>query len=453
MIKKQVIALLLVMVSLTANILYAEFTDIGGHWGEQVIQQAAEIGIIKGRSDTQFDPDGEVTCAEFTVMCVRALNQETTIGDEDSFSDVTKNDWFYTEIESAVQLGLIYKADKFFPNDPITRERMATIAYRAYGKDAQTAVLDFSDAEDISDWAREPIAKSITAGLINGMGDGTFQPKANLTRAQSAAIVSRLYDKLPGNGGSPSPTEEPIPGITSSPAMTPSVSPSPGSGNNGGGGGGGNIPIHTPSPAVSGSPTESSSPSISPEVPSVNPSVTPNPSQSPDNPAPSPDEPIISGNTVTFSLDDNWTKGPLPGPQINGTAVSTYSTVKKGASVVYQPKIASKYYAAVWVYVVNEGTDSDTDVKYQVFHNGRVDEFRINMALAENGYYFAGIYDFAGTGKGNEYVKVSRTSDGTAKTTISAIRFDLLREQTDVINPIYNQDSEVESSIYVIPKK
>ena len=197
MIKKQVIALLLVMVSLTANILYAEFTDIGGHWGEQVIQQAAEIGIIKGRSDTQFDPDGEVTCAEFTVMCVRALNQETTIGDEDSFSDVTKNDWFYTEIESAVQLGLIYKADKFFPNDPITREEMAKVAvnafmYRSGAADVTGVALSFSDSNEISGWAVEYVEKAAALNLINGMDDGSFAPNSYMTRAQGTVVISRV---------------------------------------------------------------------------------------------------------------------------------------------------------------------------------------------------------------------------------------------------------------------
>ena len=44
----------------------------------------------------------------------------------------------------------------------------------------------FTDASDIAAWAVEDVNNAVGLGIINGMDDGSFQPKANATRAQAA---------------------------------------------------------------------------------------------------------------------------------------------------------------------------------------------------------------------------------------------------------------------------
>ncbi|MBR5535738.1 MAG: S-layer homology domain-containing protein [Clostridia bacterium] len=49
-----------------------KFTDIKGHWAEDVINEAAEEGIVNGRGDGTFRPDEPITRAEALAMVMRA---------------------------------------------------------------------------------------------------------------------------------------------------------------------------------------------------------------------------------------------------------------------------------------------------------------------------------------------------------------------------------------------
>ena len=77
----------------------------------------------------------------------------------------------------------------------ISREDMAVIASRLIEllniKKAENKV-EFSDKNDIADYAAEAVDILSGLGIINGMGDGTFSPKTNVTRAQGAKVIYEL---------------------------------------------------------------------------------------------------------------------------------------------------------------------------------------------------------------------------------------------------------------------
>ena len=54
--------------------------------------------------------------------------------------------------------------------------------------------LAFTDNADIAAWAVDDVKNAVNLGIINGMDDGSFQPKANATRAQAATMLSQLWD-------------------------------------------------------------------------------------------------------------------------------------------------------------------------------------------------------------------------------------------------------------------
>ena len=79
----------------------------------------------------------------------------------------------------------------------ITREEVTTIFYRLLTEESRnfyhTTEHNFSDvADDL--WSRTAIATMANAGIVNGMPDGTFKPKANMTRAEFAAVAARFDD-------------------------------------------------------------------------------------------------------------------------------------------------------------------------------------------------------------------------------------------------------------------
>ena len=47
----------------------------------------------------------------------------------------------------------------------------------------------FSDREEIASYAQEKINILVAKGYLNGMGDGTFSPNSNTTRAQAAQLI------------------------------------------------------------------------------------------------------------------------------------------------------------------------------------------------------------------------------------------------------------------------
>ena len=82
------------------------FTDIKGHWAEKYIQQAAELGWIKGFEDGTFRPDTYITRAQAMTMINRVLNripEDTSdlLDDMNVWPDCNPGDWFYLAVQEA----------------------------------------------------------------------------------------------------------------------------------------------------------------------------------------------------------------------------------------------------------------------------------------------------------------------------------------------------------------
>ena len=82
----------------------------------------------------------------------------------------------------------------FDPDAPITRAEFATIAVRFFGGSYE-GEDQFTDIA--GHWANKYINRAAVLGLINGKGDGTFDPNADITRAEAMAIVNRTLGRKP----------------------------------------------------------------------------------------------------------------------------------------------------------------------------------------------------------------------------------------------------------------
>ena len=129
----------------------------------------------------------------------------------DRFTDVSQTAWYHDAVQWAVDKGLMngVSDDTFAPNDTCTRAmvvtmlwRLAAILYRyaqAQGKGFTGAwmfLLDYPDADQVSEWADEAMHWMTMHGIITGMGDGTLAPKDNATRAQIAAMFLRFCAEM-----------------------------------------------------------------------------------------------------------------------------------------------------------------------------------------------------------------------------------------------------------------
>lgn len=171
----------------------AEFSDIAGYdWAKAPINALKNMGIINGYENNKFLPEKKITRAEFVNIFVSAF--KISGGNADiSFSDVNKGDWFYESVMAACAAGYINGtgSGSFEPNSFISREDMAVILARYLGMEYDFT-MRFSDAENISPYAKGAVAQLCRKGIINGYEDNTFRPKSNTLRAEAAVLIAGI---------------------------------------------------------------------------------------------------------------------------------------------------------------------------------------------------------------------------------------------------------------------
>jgi len=187
------------------------FKDTINHWAKREIQVMAARHIARGVTPETFEPNGQVTRAQFAALLVRTLRLKPDMAGAASFEDVPENAWYRGEVGAAVKAGLVtgYDATHFGPEDLVTREQMATMIARAmkFEKAAsyppaevvESTLRAFEDQLNIASWAREGSALMVKQGIIKGRTPTEFAPKGKATRAESTVMLKRLLDKLVSN--------------------------------------------------------------------------------------------------------------------------------------------------------------------------------------------------------------------------------------------------------------
>nr|WP_236587686.1 S-layer homology domain-containing protein [Tumebacillus amylolyticus] len=178
------------------------FTDTTGHWAQSSIERLAAHHIIAGKTETEFGPESSINRAEFVSLIDRLLNLPNPIK-QTTFSDVANGDWYEGSVSRAAGLGIVHgrEDNRFAPEGLITREEMVVMIANALQFDGKIAVISpeeqakllapFADANDISDWARSSFAQAIKLGLVSGVSPDELAPGDLLTRAQAAVILDR----------------------------------------------------------------------------------------------------------------------------------------------------------------------------------------------------------------------------------------------------------------------
>ena len=173
-----------------------DFQDLDSvEWARTAINGLAMRGMINGRDQYTFDPNANITRAEYCQILMGAINALNAKG-ESTFADVPSTAWYYNAVSVASQLGIVsgYGDGNFGPNDLITRQDMALMTYKTAkimnkSLEPVNAEITFEDSHEISDYAFEAVMTLQKAGIINGMTETTFEPHSNATRAQSAKVI------------------------------------------------------------------------------------------------------------------------------------------------------------------------------------------------------------------------------------------------------------------------
>lgn len=145
------------------------FEDIEDYpWAKEAIETLATLGIIKGTSETTFEPGKNITRAEFITLLVRAFNLENMGEIDSNFDDVEQHMYYYGPIGIAKKLGIVKGVgnNKFNPDAQITREDMMVMVARALELTKKVTITGtfndisrFNDASQVSDYAIESVRR------------------------------------------------------------------------------------------------------------------------------------------------------------------------------------------------------------------------------------------------------------------------------------------------------
>ena len=162
----------------------------------QTYEEYKKYGVVN--NVTQFQPNRNVTRAEFVKMLVRSLScRYTYLGKDTPFPDVDKNMWYAEYIKFAVENKWIngYKDGTFRPNAPITRDEAAKILARAIQLDTsntKSANSSFSDVPNTSEFI--PYIETLKShGVMKGRNSNTFAPKEFIPRTETSRMIYRTF--------------------------------------------------------------------------------------------------------------------------------------------------------------------------------------------------------------------------------------------------------------------
>ena len=169
-------------------------TAVANPWETGVakhLETEKHIGYLIGSGDNTFKPESNMTRAEVAQMFYNLLIDKNTSG-EAVFGDVNADDWYFNAVAALAGMGIVKGSGEgiFNPEGEITRAEFIAMAMRFVDIDV-SGTKTFSDVSD-DHWAAKNISDAAELGWISGNSDGTFGPDAFIKRAAVAKIVNNM---------------------------------------------------------------------------------------------------------------------------------------------------------------------------------------------------------------------------------------------------------------------
>ena len=155
------------------------FTDMDGHWALDAVTFAAARELFGGVGGGRFAPAQAMTRGMVNTVLARLAGEDTS----------GSTPWYAKGTDWAVRNGV---SDGKSPESPITREQMATMLYRFADSPKVDGELSFTDAAQVSAWARDAVKWCTENGILNGVSGSRLAPQALAQRAQVAAMLQRF---------------------------------------------------------------------------------------------------------------------------------------------------------------------------------------------------------------------------------------------------------------------
>ncbi len=178
---------------------YDSFIDVDKDtWYYDAVCYVNDNGLFKGMSDDTFGTDMQMLRSMLMTVLYRAAG-EPEVNEDHGFADVEDGMWYTDPIKWAKQNGITSGEDDntFAPHKSITREQLVAMLYRfAKTPEYKGDLVEFTDADQIDEYASDAFKWAVNKGIINGMGDGTLNPKGEASRAQVAQMIMKFMQVI-----------------------------------------------------------------------------------------------------------------------------------------------------------------------------------------------------------------------------------------------------------------
>lgn len=186
------LAALLAALLLLAPTASASFSDVAPwDWSAPAVDFVQAHKLMNGVGEDTFDPYGTVSRGMLATVLHRAAGSpHSTAGLY--FQDIETGTWYIDSVIWCADARIVTGVDAthFAPNEPVTREQVALMLWRLAGwPQARSSASVFSDASQISLWARGGVDWAYGAGIISGKPDGSFAPQGTATRSEVAQML------------------------------------------------------------------------------------------------------------------------------------------------------------------------------------------------------------------------------------------------------------------------
>ncbi|HDR4568196.1 S-layer homology domain-containing protein [Bacillus paranthracis] len=168
------------------------FPDVDGHWSKESVYYLVEKGAIAGNDDGTFAPDREITRAEAATMMAKILNLPIEKGAKPSYAD-SQNHWASAIIAAVEKAGVVQgKGDGTFdPDGKIDRVSMASLLVEAYKLDTKVNGPLETKFDDLKDsWGKDKANILVKLGISVGTGD-KWEPNKSVTKAEAAQFIAK----------------------------------------------------------------------------------------------------------------------------------------------------------------------------------------------------------------------------------------------------------------------
>lgn len=186
---KRILTVLLTAVLLLSNMVHSfAFSDMenGYDWAKVAVETLSQKDFLNGYPDGTFRPEKNITKAELAKLVFVMFGAGTA----SEYTDCAPEEW-YAQYTSKIG-GYFLENNQFFPNQNASREEVCyAVAYGMKLPESSQKIPFFSDKEMIESDYLSAIHTLTAYGLLSGYPDGTFRPKKEITRAETAAILHR----------------------------------------------------------------------------------------------------------------------------------------------------------------------------------------------------------------------------------------------------------------------